>query len=247
MGRSWAERVTGPKAAHWTRPTWPRREKSSKPPRTSGYGPVHAVGLHGGPTGRVTLEAQRPFTQPQPGKGGLAPPKGARRAGRRRSLPTVIGGGGVLGSRWGALRPDRASSLSCKDNTWSEGLLPREGGHARDTARCACALGSAGGEAVAMARVGAAGQLSRAQAPAAKRSRHEGRFTAKRSTPPRRLAQRRDAAWLSPLHTGRRGSLTSTGNRWLARPDLGAEVRRLRHRVLPVAQTNTAPRPRPRT
>jgi hypothetical protein len=75
MGRRWAERVTGPKAAHWTRPTWPRREKSSKPPWTSGYGPVHAVGLHGGPTGRVTLVAQRPFTQPQPGKGVLPLPK----------------------------------------------------------------------------------------------------------------------------------------------------------------------------
>jgi hypothetical protein len=109
MGRRWAERVTGPKAAHWTRPIWPRREKFSRPPWTPGHGPVHAVGLHGSPTGRVIHEAQRPFTQPLPGKGGLAPPLGARRARRRRSLPSGYGGGGVLGSRWGALASGAAS------------------------------------------------------------------------------------------------------------------------------------------
>jgi hypothetical protein len=42
-----------------------------------------------------------------------------------------------------------------------------------------------------MARGGAAGQLSRAQAPAEKRSRLEDRFTAVRFTPPRWLAQTR--------------------------------------------------------
>jgi hypothetical protein len=63
-----------------------------------------------------------------------------------------------------------------------------EGRHAHDAARNACALGFTNGEAVALARVGAAGQFSRAQAPAEKRSRLEGWFTAVRNTPPRRLA-----------------------------------------------------------
>jgi hypothetical protein len=65
--------------------------------------PSHAVGLHSGPTGRVTLKAQQPFIQLQPGEKGLTPPLGARRACRRRSLSTGIGGGGAPGSRWGAL------------------------------------------------------------------------------------------------------------------------------------------------
>jgi hypothetical protein len=187
MGRRWAERVTGPKAAHWTRPTWPRREKSSKPPWTSGYGPVHAVGLHGGPTGRVTLVAQRPFTQPQPGKGVLPLPKAHAAPGGGAAYPPSS----VAAAPW--------ARAGVRFGPTGQALSPARIAHGpkaccpgkavmRVTRRGAPALGSAGGEAVAMVRVGAAGQLSRAQAPAAKRSRHEGRFTAKRSTPPRWLA-----------------------------------------------------------
>jgi hypothetical protein len=64
-----------------------------------------------------------------------------------------------------------------------------EGHHARDAAWNACVLGFAGGVAAAMARVGAAGQFLRAQAPAEKCPRLEGRFITERDTPPRRLAQ----------------------------------------------------------
>jgi hypothetical protein len=78
---------------------------------------------------------------------------------------------------------------SCSVKTQLEGLLLGNAVNERDAARNACALGSASGEAVAMARVGAAGQFSRAQAPAEKRSRIEGRFTAVRNTPLRWLAQ----------------------------------------------------------
>jgi hypothetical protein len=53
-----------------------------------------------------------------------------------------------------------------------------------------------------MARVGAAGRLSRSPAPASESSRHEGRFTARQHMPPRRLAQRRDAAEMTSLHDG---------------------------------------------
>jgi hypothetical protein len=61
--------------------------------------------------------------------------------------------------------------------------------NAHDTVQNACALGFTSGEAVAKARGGAAGQFSRAQAPAKKRPRLEGRFTAARITPPRRHTQ----------------------------------------------------------
>jgi hypothetical protein len=61
--------------------------------------------------------------------------------------------------------------------------------NAHGTVRNACALGFASGEAVAMARGGAAGQFSRVQAPAQKRPWFEGRFTAARITPPWRHAQ----------------------------------------------------------
>jgi hypothetical protein len=53
-----------------------------------------------------------------------------------------------------------------------------------------------------MARMGAAGRLPRSPAPATENPRHEGRFTARQHTPPRRLAQRRDAAERTFLHNG---------------------------------------------
>jgi hypothetical protein len=53
-----------------------------------------------------------------------------------------------------------------------------------------------------MARVGAAGRLPRSPAPATEYPRHEGRFTARHHMPPRRLAQRRDAAERAFLHNG---------------------------------------------
>jgi hypothetical protein len=53
-----------------------------------------------------------------------------------------------------------------------------------------------------MARVGAAGRLPRSPAPATEYPRHEGRVTAEHHMPPRRLAQRRDAAERAFLHTG---------------------------------------------
>jgi hypothetical protein len=61
--------------------------------------------------------------------------------------------------------------------------------NAHGTVQNAWALRFASGEVVAKARGGAAGQISRAHAPAEKRSRLEGRFIAARFMPPRRHAQ----------------------------------------------------------
>jgi hypothetical protein len=95
------------------------------------------VGLHGSPTGRVPHEAQRPLTQPLPGKGGPAPPQGARRAQRRRSLPSGYGGGGGLDLRWGALASAAASRPKPGSRFASTTRRPgsRRGG-AVNTTRC---------------------------------------------------------------------------------------------------------------
>jgi hypothetical protein len=61
--------------------------------------------------------------------------------------------------------PGKPLPLPCKENSWPEGLLPREGA-TRATRRGAPALASTGGEGVAMARVGAAGQPSHSPTPA---------------------------------------------------------------------------------
>jgi hypothetical protein len=134
----------------------------------------------------------------------------------------------------------------CTVKSWLEGLLPGKAVNAHDTARNACALGFASGEAVAMARGGAAAS-SRAHRHLRKNvlgskaglqqfeSRHHG------------VTPKCVAAWLGSSCTEQHGSLTSTGKRWKARPDLGAGVRGLRHRVLLIAQFNSAQRPKHRT
>jgi hypothetical protein len=116
---------------------------------------------------RLTLEAQRPFIQPQPGK---RPCPSLRRTPRRAAAQPAR-----RHRRWqrpwlalgcSSARASSFSPLQGKHKARRPAALGRR--HARDAARRACALASAGGEAVAMARVGAAGQPSRSPAPATK-------------------------------------------------------------------------------
>jgi hypothetical protein len=151
---------------------------------------------------RLTLEAQRPFIQPQPGK---RPCPSLRRTPRRAAAQPAR-----RHRRWqrpwlalgcSSARASSFSPLQGKHKARRPAALGRR--HARDAAWRACALASAGGEAVAMARVGAAGQLSRSPAPATNISRHEGRFNTGRDAPPRRLAQTRRGVDGVPCTPGR--------------------------------------------
>jgi hypothetical protein len=88
------------------------------------------------------------------------------------------------------------------DGSWLDGLLPGMAINTHGTVQNACTLGFASGEVVAKARGGAAGQISCVHAPAEKRSRLEGQFTAARFTPPRRHAQVRHGVIRSSVHWG---------------------------------------------
>jgi hypothetical protein len=136
-----------------------------------------------------------------------------------------------------------------------EGRFPEVAANMHGTTLGAGALGFANGEVVAKARWGAAGQNSRAHSPAEKGSRREGRYTATRSTSPRRHAKMRRGEDKSLVHWGAhhrvtlhrkntalRRAPTRGGRRGL---DRGAGVRGHRHRDLLPAQTNSSQRPTP--
>jgi hypothetical protein len=116
--------------------------------------------------------------------------------------------------------------------------------NAHDTARNACVLGFASGEAMAMARGGAAASSC------ARRHLQKNVLGSKAGTQQFESRHRGGtpkcvAAWLgspcagarvsAPRCTEQHGSLTSTSKRWKARLDLGAGVRGLHHCVLLIA------------
>jgi hypothetical protein len=165
-------------------------------PEFPGPSLFHVVVLHGCPMGRVPHEAQRPLILPQPGE---APCPSLRRSPRRAAAQPAR-----RHRRW--QRPWHA--LGCASAPPLPSGLTRSLTRleswpaAQNAAWNASTQSSAGGEATAMARVGAAGRLPSSPAPATDYPRHEGRVTAKLLMPPRRLASRRNAAERANLLTG---------------------------------------------